>query len=233
MPRRTPPSRTVIVFVRHGLTPTTNQVLPGRAPGLHLADAGREQAEAVAAEIAKLKRVDAVYASPLERARETAAPIAKARGLRVRTERGLIECDFGEWTGKKLKDLNKKPEWSTVQTHPSGFRFPGGESFLEMQARMSSTITRLCERHPFGVIVAVSHADPIKTVVADAMGAHLDHFQRLNIAPCSVTPILYWSSGASVLGVNLRASGLDGAIPTPGPPPKSKPPAKTKAKARA
>jgi hypothetical protein len=131
-----PPPHTTVLLVRHGQTPTTGAVLPGRAKGLHLADKGREQAEAVAERIAALPKIDAVYASPLERTKETAAPIGKARGLKVQLERGLLECDFGEWTGAKLKDLAKKPEWTTVQRYPSGFRFPGGESFAEMQTRI-------------------------------------------------------------------------------------------------
>jgi probable phosphomutase (TIGR03848 family) len=160
-----------VLFVRHGRTPTTGATLPGRAKGLHLADAGREQADAVAARLAELAKVDAVYASPLERTRETAAPIAKARGLKVQIARGLLECDFGDWTGKALKDLVKLPEWATVQRYPSGFRFPNGESFHEMQVRITGAVRDLVARHPGGVIVAVSHADPIKAAVADALGA--------------------------------------------------------------
>ena len=197
-----------MLFVRHGRTPTTGATLPGRAPGLSLADAGREQAEAVAAHVAELKRVDAVYASPLERTRETAAPIARARKLRVQRERGLLECDFGEWTGKALKDLMKLPEWRTVQRYPSGFRFPGGESFVEMQARMVSTVGKLVAQHPGGVIVAVSHADPIKAVVADALGTHLDLFQRIVISPCSVTAVAYGAEGPIVLAVNQTTGSL-------------------------
>lgn len=108
--RPKPAPHTLVLYVRHGQTPTTGKVLPGRAAGLHLADTGRSQAEAVAQRIGALKRVDAVYASPLERARETAAPIAAARGLRVRVDKGLLECDFGEWTGGSLRDLARKPE---------------------------------------------------------------------------------------------------------------------------
>src|SRR4051794_24752554 len=145
MPRRrqAPSPSTLVLLVRHGQTPTTGATLPGRAAGLHLADAGRTQAEQAAGRIAGLKRVDAVYASPLERTRETAAPIAKIRKLRVKAEKGLLECDFGEWTGAELKDLRKLPEWKTVQSFPSGFRFPGGESFAEMQLRMVGTVDRL------------------------------------------------------------------------------------------
>jgi probable phosphoglycerate mutase len=190
------------LFVRHGQTGTTGKVLPGRAPGLHLADKGREQAAAAADRIRALKRVDAVYSSPLERARETAAPIAAARGLKVAIERGLLECDFGTWTGAELKDLGKLPEWGTVQRYPSGFRFPDGESFMEMATRICATAAKLRDRHPGGVVVAVSHADPIKAVVADALGTHLDLFQRIVISPCSVTAILYGAAGPAVLTVN-------------------------------
>ena len=200
--KRTPPPSTLVLLVRHGQTPTTGAQLPGRARGLHLSDAGRAQADGVAERIAGLKRVDAVYASPLERTRETAAPIAAARDLKVAVERGLLECDFGEWTGRQLKELFKLPEWKTVQRYPSGFRFPGGESFLEMQNRMTSTLTGLAERHRGGVVVAVSHADPIKAAVAHALGTHLDLFQRIVVSPCSVTAVVYGDSGPTVLAVN-------------------------------
>jgi probable phosphomutase (TIGR03848 family) len=207
-PRRTSPRPTLVLFVRHGQTPTTGKTLPGRAPGLHLADAGREQAGAVAGRIAALKQVDAVYASPLERTRETAAPIAKARGLRVAVDRGLLECDFGEWTGAELKALQKRPEWAAVQRYPSGFRFPGGESFPEMQTRIVTAVDRLRRRHPGGVVVAVSHADPIKAAVADAVGTHLDLFQRIVVSPCSVTAVAYGDAGPVVLTVNSTGGDL-------------------------
>ena len=191
-----------MLYVRHGKTATTGTTLPGRAPGLHLSDDGQAQAERVAERIAGLPRVDAVYASPLERTRETAAPIARGRKLRVRAERGLLECDFGAWTGRKLKDLVKLPEWSTVQRYPSGFRFPGGESFAEMQTRITGAVNKLVADHPGGVVVCVSHADPIKAAVAAAVGTHLDLFQRIVISPCSVTTIAYGPGGPVVLAVN-------------------------------
>jgi len=203
-----PPASTVVLLVRHGQTPTTGAVLPGRAAGLHLADAGRDQAERVAQRIAELKTVDAIYASPLERARETAAPIATARGLKVQIERGLVECDFGEWTGEQLKVLMKKPEWATVQRAPSTFRFPGGESFTEMQTRMVTAVDRLRARHPGGTIVCVSHADPIKALVAHAMGTHLDLFQRIVISTCSVSAVAYTAGGPIVLTVNSTGASL-------------------------
>ena len=191
-----------MLLVRHGTTPTTGAVLPGRAPGLHLAEAGLAQAEAVATRLAALPRIDAVYCSPLERTRETARPIGAARGLPVKVERGLLECDFGEWTGRPLKELAKEPAWATVQRYPSGFRFPGGESFVEMSARITGALQRLVERHASGVVVAVSHADPIKAAVADALGTHLDLFQRINVSPCSVTAVFYGPTGPAVLAVN-------------------------------
>jgi probable phosphomutase (TIGR03848 family) len=217
MPRsrkKAPPRPTTVLLVRHGQTPTTGTSLPGRAPGLHLADAGRSQAETAAARISGMRKVAAVYASPLERTRETAAPIAKQLGLRVRIDRGLLECDFGAWTGRPLKELFKLPEWSTVQRYPSGFRFPGGESFTEMQQRITGAIARLVERHPGETVVAVSHADPIKAAIAHAMGTHLDLFQRIVVSPCSITAIAYGAGGPVVLTVNSLGDTLDKLAPS-------------------
>ena len=197
-----------VLLVRHGTTATTGEVLPGRAPGLHLAEAGRAQAEATAARIGALDDVRAVYASPLERAQETAAPIARATGRRVRRVDGLNECDFGDWTGRKLADLRRLAAWRQVQGTPSGFRFPGGESFAEMQTRICGTLGELTARHRGGAIVAVSHADPIKAAVAQAVGTHLDLFQRLVISPCSITVIAYSSHGPLVLAVNSTGDDL-------------------------
>jgi len=208
--RRKPPKPTTIAFVRHGQTPTTGKVLPGRAKGLHLSEQGQAQARAAADRLGAYAKVTALYASPLERTRETAAPIAKALALPVRVERGLLECDFGSWTGQDLKDLYKLPEWQQVQRTPSQFRFPEGESFLEMAARTSDAVRRIVAAHPGDVIVCVSHADPIKVIVADAMGSHLDHFQRFGVSPCSITVIAYAESGPNVLCVNSTDS-LPGA----------------------
>jgi probable phosphoglycerate mutase len=212
--RRAANPPTLILFVRHGQTPSTGERLPGRAPGLHLSETGREQATAVAQRIAELKRVDAVYTSPLERARETATPIAAARSLKPTVERRLLECDFGTWTGGELKKLAKQPEWRTIQSYPSGFRFPGGESFLEMQDRMVGTVERLVERHRGQVMVCVSHADPIKAAVAHAVGTHLDLFQRIVISTCSVTAVAYGLGGPVVLTVNSTGGALTALRPS-------------------
>jgi probable phosphoglycerate mutase len=193
----------VVLLVRHGTTPTTGKMLPGRASGLHLAEKGRHQATVVAERIGAMEKwPTAIYASPLERTRETAAPIASALGLRVRTARGLIEADVGEWTEKSLSKLSKTKEWSTVQRWPTGFRFPGGESFADMSARSMSAILDLVGTHPGETIVAVSHADPIKAIVAAAAGVPLDLMQRLVISPCSVSALLFTSGGPAVLCVN-------------------------------
>jgi len=203
-----------VLLVRHGKTPTTGAVLPGRAKGLHLADEGVAQAERAAERIAALKNVKAVYASPMERTKETAAPIAKALGLRVRSNKGLLEADFGAWTGRKLSELRKKREWSQVQNYPSGFRFPDGESFAEMQQRICGAIAGIVDDHPGQTVVAVSHADPIKAAVAQAMGTHLDLFQRIVVGPCSITAIIYGPDGPIVLGVNSMGDDLSQLVPS-------------------
>ena len=209
-----PPKPTTILLVRHGTTPTTGQSLPGRAPGLHLAEDGIRQAERAAERIAELERVDALYCSPLERTRETAAPIGTALKMRPKVERGLLECDFGDWTGAKLKDLFKLPEWRTVQQAPSTFRFPNGESFTEMQVRIVGALDRLRARHPGGTIVCVSHADPIKAAVAHAMGTHLDLFQRIVISPCSISAFAWSTGGPVALTVNSIGGSLRELAPS-------------------
>ncbi len=197
----------MVLLVRHGTTPTTGKMLPGQAAGLHLSEKGQAQAEAAAERIAALaKKPAAVYASPLERTRETAAPIAKALGLRVRAAAGLIEVDVGNWTEKPLKRLYRAREWPTVQRWPAGFRFPGGESFAEMSVRSMDAVLALVAEHPGQTIVAVSHADPIKAVVAAAAGMPLDLMQRLVVSPCSISALLFTAGGPVVLCVNSTGS---------------------------
>jgi probable phosphomutase (TIGR03848 family) len=203
-----PTPSTVVLLVRHGLTPTTGVKLPGRARGLHLSDEGRRQAEAAAVRMAKVAKVVAVYSSPLERARETAAVIAKARNMAVRIDRGLFEIDIGRFQGMAIKDAVQRPEWKAIQQHPSGFRFEGGESFTEMQARITGAIARMVARHAGRIIIAVSHADPIKAAVAHALGTPLDLFQRIVIGTASITAIAYSPSGAAVLTVNSMDGDL-------------------------
>jgi len=205
-------SATVVILVRHGHTPTTGKILPGRTKGLHLSDLGKDQAEKVASYLSSLNSVNAVYSSPMERTLETAKPIAKAFGKRVRTHQGLIEADFGKWTGRKLSELRKLNDWEKVQKNPSLFRFPGGESFMEMQSRMVSTVTNICENHRGEIVVAVSHADTIKAFLTAALGTPLDLFQRLHISPCSVSPVIFGVQSPFVLAVNSTGANISSLI---------------------
>jgi probable phosphomutase (TIGR03848 family) len=201
---------TLLLLVRHGQTPTTGAVLPGRAPGLHLSDRGRVEAERVAERLAGLP-VDAIYSSPLERARETAEPAAASIGLGVHLNAGLIECDFGEWTGAALAELSGLPQWQSVQHTPSSFRFPGGEGFQEMQARVVGALKAMRSAHAGGVVVCFSHADPIKAALAHALGTHLDLFQRIVVSPGSISVISYADGQPpAVLTVNSTMEPLSG-----------------------
>jgi probable phosphoglycerate mutase len=215
VPSREPKKRpTVVLFVRHGKTPTTGKVLPGQGRGLNLSEAGQEEAKHVAARIAALPAgtVGAVYASNLERAGETAAAIGAEIGLDVQVDPDLADCDTGEWTGKDLKELGKLPAWREMRSWPGGFRFPGGESAWEVGARVAAAVERLRQRHPGQVVVAVSHADPIKLAVGAALGSPPDFNDRVLVSTCSVTAISYSAYGATVLAVNstgdLAALGL-------------------------
>lgn len=184
------PETTTLLLVRHGQTPTTGQLLPGRTPGLHLSDTGREQAARVAKLLTELP-LTALYSSPLERTRETAQATADVTGLPVIEDHGLLELEVGDWTGEKLEDLARTPEWQTVQHEPAGFTFPGGEGFQDMLERMVDALTRIRTAHPGGTAVCFSHADPIRAVLAHAMGTPLNMFQRLSVGPCSVSAIAY------------------------------------------
>ncbi|WP_367116464.1 histidine phosphatase family protein [Corynebacterium glaucum] len=177
---------TTILLIRHGQTPTTGTVLPGRAPGLHLSEKGQEQARKVAEGI---EHADAIYTSPLERTQETAAPLAEKFKKEPLLDDALLEADFGTWTGEKLADLAKLPEWETVQKTPSQFRFPGGESFVEMQERIVAGLKRIAAAHPGQVVACFSHADPIKTALTHFAGKPLDEFQKAQAEPGSVAKL--------------------------------------------
>ena len=175
---------------------------------------GHAQASELAERIKEMPRKPtAIFTSPLERAKETASPIAKALRLRPLIDRGLLECDFGTWTGKKLATLSRRVEWRAVQNAPSTFRFPEGESFSEMQQRIWSSLERLAKRHRNRTIVVVSHADPIKAAVTYAQGVPLDLFQRTVISPCSLSAIAFTDSTPIVLCVNNTGS-LKGLSPS-------------------
>jgi probable phosphomutase (TIGR03848 family) len=208
-----------VLLVRHGRsTANTEGILAGRTPGVLLDDAGQAQAAETAARIAQLPVV-AVVTSPLERCRQTADVIAAALKdpLQVQTDNRLTECGYGEWTGKPLKTLAREALWKVVQAHPSGVTFPGGESMRQMQARGVEAVRdwdrRLAEQHGDDAIwVASSHADVIKAIVADALGMHLDHFQRIVVDPASVSVISYTPSRPFVVRYNEHGP-LDALIP--------------------
>jgi len=192
---------TVVVLVRHGLTSVTGTKLTGWAPGFHLSDAGRAQAERLADRLADVP-VRAIYSSPLERCRETAAPLARRLRLSVRVRPQLGEVRFGDWTGRSLAQLRRTRLWRRVQLVPSNVRFPGGESFVEVQQRAVAELLRIADAHPDQTVVAVSHADVIKLALAHFAGMHQDAFQRLVVDPCSVSAVALTDGVARIVTVN-------------------------------
>jgi probable phosphoglycerate mutase len=189
----------VILLVRHGENDMVGKSLAGRLPDVHLNEKGQAQARQLAAGLAALP-VKAVYASPLERAQETAAPIAKVQDLPVKTMPALLEIDFGSWQGKRLSRLKKGRLWKTVQESPATFRFPDGESFVEAQARVAEGLNTVSEQYDEkDVVVCTAHSDVIRLAVAHFLGLPLDHFQRIRIAPASVT-VLYLNGGEGFFG---------------------------------
>lgn len=195
---------TTILLVRHATTAATGKRLGGWTPGVHLDAKGVRQAEATAARIVDdALGVSAVYASPLERTQDTAKIVAKALGLRVRTRRGLGEVDYGDWTNRPLGQLRRRKEWAVIQQTPSRFTFPGGESIREAQARVVEELEALAADHATDAIIAVSHADVIKAAVAHFLGMPLDTFQRIHVAPASITVLaLHAGAPPMLLGLN-------------------------------
>lgn len=190
-----------LLLVRHGHTDAAGKRLTGRAAGVHLTEGGQRQAEGLVARLDGI-RVDAIVSSPLERCRETAAPLAKARGRRVIVRRGWIEVGYGEWTGRSISQLRRTALWRRVMSTPSNVRFPGGESLLEVQARAVDAASELAAEHPRGTVVVVSHADVIRLLVAQLAGMHADHLQRLSIDPGSITAVSLASGVPRLLTVN-------------------------------
>ncbi len=201
-PDATAPTRsTRLVLVRHAVTEQTGPMLSGRTPGIDLSDSGRDQAEAVAERLAALP-VTVVYASPIERTMQTARAIAARHALDVSTLPGLIEADYGEWTGGMLAELAKTDLWKVVQRTPSRARFPGGETLAGMQARIVAALDELVADHRGELIVVVSHADPIKAAIAHYTGLHLDLFQRIVVSPASVTVLELSDHAAAMVKLN-------------------------------
>ena len=212
-----------VILVRHGrTTANATSVLAGRLPGVKLDETGQEQAANTAARLGTLP-LAAIVSSPLERCRQTAKTImgGQAGPLTIATERGITECDYGEWQGRALKELAKEKLWATVQTQPSAATFPGGESLATMQARAVAAVRRhdaaVETSHGAGAVwVAVSHGDIIKSVLADALGMHLDLFQRINVDPATISIVRYTSHRPYVLATNTHAGDLSWLAPRPG-----------------
>lgn len=206
-PRRSAPPVTRLCLVRHAVTGETGAKLSGRAPGIDLSEDGRGQAKAVAERLAEAP-VAAVYASPIERTRQTAEAVAAPHGLEVRELPGVVEVEYGEWTGRKLTDLAKTPLWKVVQTAPSRVTFPDGEAMAAMQARAVAALDTVVASHPGDLVVVVSHSDVIKAVVAHYTGLHLDLFQRIVISPASITAFAFASGAPALLTVNDTGAPL-------------------------
>jgi len=209
---------TTVLLVRHGLTAMTGPVLAGWTAGLALDERGRAQADAVAARLAPLP-LTAVVASPLDRCQQTAAAIAAGRDLEPATDDRLGECRYGDWTGQEIKKLAKDPLWRAVQVHPSVVRFPGpeGEPLRETQARAVAAVRDWNDRlGPDAIWLACSHGDVIKAVVADALGMHLDLFQRIVVDPCSVTVLRYTELRPFVLRLNDTGGSVESLLPPKG-----------------
>jgi probable phosphoglycerate mutase len=199
--------------VRHGVTAQTGPLLSGRLPGIALSEKGVEQAEFAASRLASLA-ISAVYASPIERTTQTAQYIATRLGLPVLPLEGVMEADYGDWTGGKIAELAKTDEWRVVQVAPSRARFPGGESIREMQARTVAALDAVVASHPNETVVVVSHADPIKSAIAHYAGTHLDLFQRVNVSPASITVLEFHAYGVMLVKCNDTGS-LDELLPPP------------------
>jgi probable phosphomutase (TIGR03848 family) len=211
-----------VILVRHGRT-TANAtgLLAGRAAGVRLDKTGLEQSVRTGERLAVVPLVG-VVSSPLERCRQTARAILdRQTGSPAKPiDKGITECDYGDWQGRALNDLAKEDLWSVVQTQPSAAAFPGGESLAAMQARAVAAIRRHdaafeAEHGPGAVWVAVSHGDIIKSILADALGMHLDLFQRINVNPASASVVRYTPARPDVVAVNTDAGDLSWLSATP------------------
>ncbi|MBB5135866.1 putative phosphoglycerate mutase [Thermocatellispora tengchongensis] len=208
---------TTLILARHGLTALTGPVLAGWTPGVHLSEEGARQAKALAERLAPLD-LDAIVTSPLERCRETAGAVAEGRpGAEVVVDDRFGECRYGEWTGRPLKELAEEPLWRVVQAHPSAAVFPGGESLTDVQHRAVGAVREWnAKLGPKGVYLVCSHGDVIKAIVADAMGLHLDQFQRITADPASLTAIRYTPLRPFVLRLNDVGGDVAGLRPPEG-----------------
>ncbi|WP_344891466.1 MSMEG_4193 family putative phosphomutase [Actinomadura meridiana] len=212
---------TMLLLVRHGLTEMTGPVLAGWTPGVSLDDRGRAQVAALAARLAPLP-LAAIVSSPLQRCAETADALAEGRSVKVETDDRFGEVHYGDWTGRPLKELAEEPLWRVVQSHPSAARFPGedGESLAAAQHRAVTAVRdwneRIAAEHgPDALYAVCSHGDIIKAIVADALGLHLDQFQRIQADPASLTAIRYTETRPFAVRVNDTGGDVTALVPEP------------------
>ena len=207
-----------VILLRHGrTTANTSGVLAGWTPGVQLDEAGAEQARVVGERLAKVP-LAAIVSSPLERCRQTADAVAAGRDLVVQADDRLGEARYGDWTGRALKDLVKEPLWRVVQQHPSAAVFPGpeGEGLAQTQARAVAAVRSWnATLGQDAVWLACSHGDVIKAILADALGLHLDQFQRIVVDPASISVVTYTDTRPFVLRVNDSGGDVSGLIPAP------------------
>jgi probable phosphomutase (TIGR03848 family) len=207
-----------VILLRHGRsTANSAGVLAGRTLGVGLDEGGVAQAQALVERLAQLP-LAAVVSSPLQRCRETVAPLAQVRELEVTVDDRFIEVDYGQWTGRELSKLGKEPLWKVVQSHPSAAVFPGGEGLAALQARAVAAVrewdAKLAAEHgPHVLWLVCSHGDVIKAVLADALGVHLDGFQRIVANPCSVSAVTYTETRPFVQRVNDCGDDLRSLVP--------------------
>lgn len=205
---------TTLLLVRHAVTDMTGKRLYGRSEGISISEAGREQAASLAKRMAEIK-LDRLYSSPLDRCVETAAPIADACGVKVRTLKGVIEIDYGTWTGRPFTALRRLKLWREFHgATPSTPRFPGGETLAESQRRAVEAVEELVERHPKETVGIVTHGDIVALVLAHYAGVHIDLFQRLEVAPASVTAIVAGGGAPKIRRVNDTGTLRDLAPPS-------------------
>ena len=192
---------TTFALIRHASHALVGHTIVGRAPGVQLSPSGLREAEALAQRL-ETSPIRALYSSPLERARATAASIAARLGLEVRIADELNEIDYGEWTNRALADLNDLAEWRGFNLFRSGSRIPGGETMVEVQDRMLRLVHRCCSAHPEQTVALISHGDVIKATLAYYLGTPLDLFQRIEISPASLSMVRIERYGPEVLLIN-------------------------------
>ncbi len=199
---------TTILLIRHGSNDYLGKALAGRLPGVHLNEQGRQEAQALALSLSSFP-IQAILSSPLERAIETAQPIAEKLELPLQIEDSLIEFGFGEWTGLSVEELEKKQDWRDLKTRRSCIRPPAGEQIVEMQCRLVRAFEAIIGKYPNGLVAVVTHADHIRAALSFYLGFSVDLMSRLEISPASISILEFGSPAPRILAVNRTVNGLD------------------------